>query len=142
MTHAVLIANRGEIARRVARAARAVGLSPIAVYSADDASAPHTADCDAAVCLGDGSLAQTYLNIPRLIDAARATGATLLHPGYGFLSERPELAEACEAAGVQLVGPPSHAIRAMGDKRAARRAEGGSLEDTVPDPTVDDGRVM
>ena len=122
MPPAVLIANRGEIARRVARAARAVGLRAVAVYSADDARAPHTLDANAAVCLGGGGLADTYLSVERVIEAARAAGAGLVHPGYGFLSERPALAEACEAAGLKLVGPSAAAIRAMGDKRAARRA--------------------
>ena len=116
----VLIANRGEIACRIIRAARAEGLRSIAVYSDADANAPHVRLADAAVRIGPSAPAQSYLSIGALIDAAKATGAEALHPGYGFLAENADLAEASAAAGLVFVGPPPAAIRAMGDKSAAK----------------------
>ena len=118
----VLVANRGEIACRIIRAALAEGLRAIAVYSDADANAPHVRLADAAVRIGPSTPAQSYLSIGALIDAAKRTGAEALHPGYGFLAENAELAEACEAAGIVFVGPPPAPIRAMGDKSAAKAA--------------------
>ena len=118
----VLIANRGEIACRIIRAARAEGLRAIAVYCDADANAPHVRLADAAVRIGPSAPAGSYLSIGALIDAAKATGAEALHPGYGFLAENAGLAEACGAAGLVFVGPPPAAIRAMGDKSAAKRS--------------------
>ena len=116
----VLIANRGEIACRIIRAAREEGLSAIAVFSDADAKALHVRLADRAIRIGPSSPGQSYLSIGALIDAAKATGAEALHPGYGFLAENADLAEACAAAGLAFVGPPSAAIRAMGDKSAAK----------------------
>jgi geranyl-CoA carboxylase alpha subunit len=114
----LLIANRGEIACRILRAARADGLRAIAVYSDADANAPHVRLADVAVRLGAAPL--SYLSIPALIEAARATGAEAVHPGYGFLAENAEFAQAVLAAGLAFVGPPPAAIRAMGGKSAAK----------------------
>ena len=116
----VLIANRGEIACRIIRAARAEGLRAVAVFSDADADALHVRLADAAVRIGSPSPTESYLSIRNLIAAAKASGAEAVHPGYGFLAENAELAESCAAAGLVFVGPPPVAIRAMGDKAAAK----------------------
>ncbi len=116
----VLIANRGEIAVRIARACREAGLACVAVYSDADRGAPHVALADAAVRLGPAPAAESYLNIDRLLDAAQRSGADAVHPGYGFLSENADFAAACEAAGLIFIGPPSGVIRLLGDKIAAK----------------------
>jgi 3-methylcrotonyl-CoA carboxylase alpha subunit len=120
MFSSVLIANRGEIAVRIARTAKRLGLRTIAVYSEADAGALHTRVCDVAIPIGPAPPAQSYLAIDRLIDAARLTAAQCVHPGYGFLSENGEFAEACAKAGIVFVGPPPAAIRAMGLKDRAK----------------------
>jgi acetyl-CoA carboxylase biotin carboxylase subunit len=117
----VLIANRGEIALRIIRACHEEGLEAVAVYSAADRGAPHVRGADQAVAIGPAAPSQSYLSIERLVAAARTSGADAIHPGYGFLAERAEFAEAIEAAGLVFVGPPAAAIRAMGDKTEARR---------------------
>ena len=117
----VLVANRGEIALRVIRACREMGISPVAVYSDADADAPHVAAADAAVRLGPAPSRESYLNAQAILDAARTTGSEAIHPGYGFLSERPSFARACEDAGIIFVGPPASAIERMGSKIGARR---------------------
>lgn len=119
--HKILIANRGEIACRVIRTSRALGYRTVAVYSDADAHAPHVALADEAVRLGPAPAAESYLHMPALLDAARRTGADAVHPGYGFLSERPEFAAACHEAGLVFIGPPAEAMAAMGDKAAAKR---------------------
>jgi 3-methylcrotonyl-CoA carboxylase alpha subunit len=116
----LLVANRGEIACRVVRTARRMGLRTVAVFSDADANAPHVAAADAAVRIGPAPARESYLSIPAILDAARATGAEAIHPGYGFLSENAEFAEACATAGLVFVGPPPAAIRAMGSKAAAK----------------------
>ena len=120
MFRKLLIANRGEIAVRIARTARARGLRTVAVFSEADARALHVAACDEAVAIGPAPVAQSYLRAERIIAAAKATGAEAIHPGYGFLSENPEFAQAVLDAGLVWVGPPPEAIRAMGLKDAAK----------------------
>ena len=117
----VLIANRGEIALRIVRACHDEGLEAVAVYSDADRASPHVRAADFAVPIGAAPPSESYLNIPRLLAAARESGAQLVHPGYGFLSERAAFAEAVTKAGLVFVGPPATAIRAMGDKIEARR---------------------
>ncbi len=116
----LLIANRGEIAMRVMRTARRMGVATVAVYSDADAHAAHVAEADEAVHIGQAAATQSYLNIAAIIGAARQTGAQAIHPGYGFLSEKAEFAEACAKADIVFVGPPVDAIRAMGLKDRAK----------------------
>ncbi|MDA0785989.1 MAG: acetyl/propionyl/methylcrotonyl-CoA carboxylase subunit alpha [Proteobacteria bacterium] len=120
MIERLLIANRGEIAVRVARTAKRMGVHVIAVYSDTDAAAMHVAVADEAVRIGPDAAAESYLNIDAVIAAARETRADAIHPGYGFLSENAEFADACGAAGIRLVGPSAAAMRAMGDKAASK----------------------
>jgi acetyl-CoA carboxylase, biotin carboxylase subunit len=120
MLRRVLIANRGEIALRVIRACRELGVETVAVYSTADETALHARKADEAVCIGKPSARASYLNVEALIDAARSSGADALHPGYGFLAENAGFARACEAAGVVWIGPPPDAIDKMGDKAVAR----------------------
>ncbi|MGN4190724.1 acetyl/propionyl/methylcrotonyl-CoA carboxylase subunit alpha [Burkholderia gladioli] len=116
----ILIANRGEIACRVAATCRRLGIASVAVYSDADARAKHVEACDQAVPIGGAAAADSYLRYERIIEAARATGAQAIHPGYGFLSENEDFAQACAAAGIVFIGPPVAAIAAMGSKAAAK----------------------
>ncbi len=117
----ILIANRGEIACRVAATARRLGVKSVAVYSDADADARHVAACDEAVRIGEASPRDSYLRWERIIDAAKATGAQAIHPGYGFLSENVDFAQACADAGIAFIGPPPGAIRAMGLKAESKQ---------------------
>jgi 3-methylcrotonyl-CoA carboxylase alpha subunit len=116
----LLVANRGEIACRIFRTAKRLGIRTIAVFSDADATAQHVREADEAVWIGPAAPRESYLNVPRLLDAARVTGATAIHPGYGFLSENAEFAQACVDAGLVFVGPPPAAISAMGSKIVAK----------------------
>jgi acetyl-CoA carboxylase biotin carboxylase subunit len=145
----VLIANRGEIAVRITRACRELGLKTVAVYSEADAQSLHVRHADESVLIGKAASKESYLAIDRILDAARHTGAEAIHPGYGFLSENEDFAEAVTAAGFIFVGPPSSAIRAMGLKTEALRLMRAASVPTVPgydprtqnaDPTPDSFR--
>ena len=127
MFASVLIANRGEIACRIARTARRMGLRTIAVYSEADADAPHVRQCDEAYPIGPAPARESYLDGGRLLSVAKESGAACIHPGYGFLSENADFAEACAQAGIVFVGPPPAAIRAMGlkDRAKALMSEAG-----------------
>ncbi|SDE18771.1 3-methylcrotonyl-CoA carboxylase alpha subunit [Massilia sp. PDC64] len=128
----ILIANRGEIACRVAATARRLGIKTVAVYSEADAGAKHVAVCDEAILLGPAAAKDSYLRGDKIIAAALATGAQAIHPGYGFLSENAEFAEACAAAGLVFIGPPGSSMRAMGSKSAAKQLMEGAGVPLVP----------
>ncbi|MBI2080777.1 MAG: acetyl-CoA carboxylase biotin carboxylase subunit [candidate division NC10 bacterium] len=121
MFQKVLIANRGEIALRVIRACREMGIRTVAVYSEGDRDSLHVALADEAICIGPPESAQSYLNIPRIMSAAEIGKADAVHPGYGFLAENPHFAEVCQACKVTFIGPGSESIRLMGDKAQARQ---------------------
>jgi acetyl-CoA carboxylase biotin carboxylase subunit len=131
----VLIANRGEIALRVIRACREIGLESVAVYSTADADALHVKFADQAVCIGPPPSRQSYLNVPMIISAAEVTGADAIHPGYGFLSENAEFAEVCRKCKLTWIGPPPDAMRLMGDKIRAREAMEQAGVPTLPGST-------
>src|SRR6202167_4039101 len=116
----LLIANRGEIACRVIRTARRMGVATVAVYSDADAGAMHVAMADEAIHIGPAPARESYLKGDVILAATKKTGAQAIHPGYGFLSENAEFAEACAAAGIVFVGPPAGAMRAMGLKDRAK----------------------
>src|SRR4051794_14784646 len=144
MFETVLVANRGEIAVRVIRTLRALGIRSVAIYSEADAGALHTRLADVAVPVGPAPAAQSYLSIERVLDAARRTGAQAVHPGYGFLSENVEFARACEQAGIVFIGPPVAAIEAMGDKIRAKQTVAAAGVPVVPgrtEPGMDDDAV-
>jgi acetyl-CoA/propionyl-CoA carboxylase biotin carboxyl carrier protein len=137
----VLVANRGEIAVRVIRTLRRLGVRPVAVYSDADAGAPHTRLADVAVRLGPAAASQSYLHIGRVLEAVEATGAQAVHPGYGFLSENAAFVRACDDANVVFVGPPARAIEAMGDKIRAKQLMADAGVPVVPgvhEPGMDD----
>ncbi|WP_321886389.1 acetyl/propionyl/methylcrotonyl-CoA carboxylase subunit alpha [Paraburkholderia bannensis] len=138
MFNKILIANRGEIACRVAATCRRLGVKSVAVYSDADANAKHVAACDEAVHIGEASAQQSYLRIERIIAAAKATGAEAIHPGYGFLSENEDFGRACEEAGIVFIGPPVEAIAAMGSKAAAKALMHAAAVPLVPGYHGDD----
>jgi propionyl-CoA carboxylase alpha chain len=132
----LLVANRGEIARRVIAGAHDAGCEAVAVYAADDAGSPHVGDADVAVLLAGGTLRETYLDPEALVRAARRTDADALHPGYGFLSENPALPEACARAGIAWVGPPPEAMRVMGHKATAKEVVADAGVPVLPSAVV------
>src|SRR3989442_14476567 len=138
MARKIIVANRGEIALRVMRTCRAMGISTVAVYSDVDARAPHVGLADEAVHIGPAPSRESYLNIERIIDAAKRTGAQAIHPGYGFLSENADFAEACETVGLTFIGPTADAIRKMGLKSTARRIMSEAGVPVVPGYDGDD----
>jgi acetyl-CoA/propionyl-CoA carboxylase biotin carboxyl carrier protein len=131
----VLIANRGEIAVRIARALDELGVASVAVYSEIDRDAPHVTRAGEAYNLGDGPAAENYLNVEKILDAARRSGAEAIHPGYGFLAENAPFAQACEDAGIVFIGPPASAIDAMGSKTKARELMQAAGVPIVPGTT-------
>ena len=136
--HRLLIANRGEIVARIARTAHALGIKPVAVASDADRDAPHTRACDITMPIGGERPADSYLRTTRLIEAASLSGAQAAHPGYGFLSENPDFAEAVIAAGLVWIGPPPEAMRAMADKSEARKRMGAAGVPVLPGYDGDD----
>ncbi len=145
MFRRVLIANRGEIAIRIARACRDLGMSPVTVHSRADRDSMHVALCDESVEVGGAAARSSYLNVERILEAARIMGAEAVHPGYGFLAENADFAIRCEEQGLRFVGPTPDAMRRMGDKAAARQVASEIGVPTVPGSGVlepeSDGRV-
>ncbi|WP_020499742.1 biotin carboxylase N-terminal domain-containing protein [Sciscionella marina] len=135
MFETVLIANRGEIAVRIAKTLRRMGIRSVAVYSDADADARHVRAADSAVRIGPAEAARSYLSIPGILEAARASGAQAIHPGYGFLSENTEFAATCAREGIVFIGPPSSAIEAMGDKIRAKQTVTAAGVPVVPGRT-------
>ena len=136
----ILIANRGEIALRVIRACRELGIGTVAVYSEADRDSLHVRFSDEDICIGPAAGRESYLNIPRIVAAAEITGAEAIHPGYGFLAENAEFAEICDRSGIVFIGPTADQIRRMGDKAEARRTMIKAGVPVVPGTTgaVDD----
>jgi acetyl-CoA carboxylase, biotin carboxylase subunit len=128
----ILIANRGEIALRVIRACRELGIRTVAVYSQADRDSLHVRFSDEDICIGPPPARESYLNIPRIVAAAEISGADAIHPGYGFLAENAEFAEICERSGITFIGPTAEQIRRMGDKAEARRAMTAAGVPVVP----------
>jgi acetyl-CoA carboxylase biotin carboxylase subunit len=122
MFQKILIANRGEIACRVIRACREMGIQSVAIYSQADAASRHVLLADEAICVGEATNTDSYLNLPNVLAAVEATGADAVHPGYGYFSERDRFAEALASLGVKFIGPNVAAIRSMGDKASAKQA--------------------
>ncbi|PZM94819.1 MAG: biotin carboxylase, partial [Actinobacteria bacterium] len=135
MFESLLVANRGEIARRIIRTARRLGIRTIAVHSEADAALPFVAEADEAVCVGPAHPAQSYRNVEAILAAAKSTGAQAIHPGYGFLSENAEFARAVVAHGLAWVGPDAKAIEAMGDKVNARNVMAAAGVPVAPGTT-------
>ena len=127
MFEKILIANRGEIALRIQRACRELGIKTVAVHSTADYSLKHVLLADESVCIGPASSAQSYLNMPAIISAAEVTDSVAIHPGYGFLSENADFAERVEISGFVFIGPRAESIRTMGDKISAALMIAGML---------------
>lgn len=134
----ILVANRGEIARRVFRTARALGIETVAVYSEPDAQAPFVREADLAIPLRGATSAETYLDVAQILDAVRRSGADAVHPGYGFLSENAEFAEAVAATGATWIGPTPASIRAMALKVEAKHLAASAGVPLVPGAELSD----
>ena len=132
MVQKVLIANRGEIALRIIRSCRELGIATVAVYSTVDKNALHVQLADEAVCVGDSLSNKSYLNIPNILAAATSRGVDAIHPGYGFLAENDKFAEMCNDHGIIFIGPSPNSIRLMGDKSTAKETMDGVGVPTVP----------
>jgi geranyl-CoA carboxylase alpha subunit len=140
--NSILVANRGEIAVRVMKTARSLGYRTIAVYSEADTNAPHVRMADDAVLIGSAPVAESYLDMNKILQAAKSSGAEAIHPGYGFLSENADFANACESAGFVFIGPTAESIDLMGNKAAAKRRMIAADVPCVPvyeDPDQSDG---
>src|SRR6478736_6057903 len=132
MFQRILVANRGEIALRVIRACKELGVEVVAVYSQADRHAPYLALADRAICIGKAASGDSYLNIPRIIAAAEVADVQAIHPGYGFLSENPDFAEVCRSSNFEFIGPPHEAIRKMGLKTEAKAVAAAAKVPCVP----------
>ena len=132
MFEKVLIANRGEIALRIIRACRELGIRTVAIYSEADRQSLHVWAADEAICVGPAASAGSYLNVPNIISAAVLAGVDAIHPGYGYLSERSHFAEICETHGIKFIGPSAQAIDHMGDKVSAKRAMAAAGVPVIP----------
>ncbi len=145
MFQRILVANRGEIALRVIRACKEMGIEVVAVYSQADRDAPYLAMADRAICIGKGVSSDSYLNIPRIIAAAEVADVQAIHPGYGFLSENPHFAEVCRSCNFEFIGPPHEAIRRMGLKTEAKAVANAAKVPCVPGsdgPIADDAEAL
>ena len=130
----ILIANRGEVAVRIIRACRELGIRTVAVYSSADTTSLHVKLADEAVCIGGPTPQESYLNIPSIISAAEITDVEAIHPGYGFLAENAHFAEICESCQIKFIGPSPQAIRAMGNKMSARATMRKWVSRSFPEP--------
>jgi len=141
----ILIANRGEIAVRVLRACKEMGIRTVAVFSEVDRKALHTRYADEAYCIGPAPARESYLVIDKIIDAAKRTGAEAIHPGYGFLAENPLFADRCEKEKIKLIGPSAYAMRTMGSKTLARKTVQAAGVPVVPgtvEPITTEAEVL
>jgi acetyl-CoA carboxylase biotin carboxylase subunit len=136
----ILVANRGEIALRIIRSAKELGIKTVAVYSEPDKTSLHTVLADEKICIGPGKASESYLSIPNIMSAAEITKADAIHPGYGFLAENPRFPEICESSGITFIGPPAFIMRLMGDKNKARQAMKRAKLPVIPgsDQILDD----
>ncbi|MCD7792732.1 MAG: acetyl-CoA carboxylase biotin carboxylase subunit, partial [Oscillospiraceae bacterium] len=134
----ILIANRGEIAVRIIRACKEMGISTVAVYSAADADMLHVALADESYCIGPPEATESYLNSERIISAALVSGAQAIHPGYGFLSENPDFAALCRKNGIDFIGPSTENMRRLGDKSTVKQLMADAGLDVIPGTDVVD----
>ncbi|MCX7661200.1 MAG: acetyl-CoA carboxylase biotin carboxylase subunit, partial [Candidatus Omnitrophica bacterium] len=132
MFNKILIANRGEIALRIIRACRELGIRTVAVYSEADRYSLHVRFADEAICIGKAKSSESYLNIPAIISAAEVTDVDAIHPGYGFLSENEHFAEVCDSCNITFIGPPHQAIKKMGNKSVAKETMMNAKVPVVP----------
>src|SRR5438105_5070910 len=132
MFQRILVANRGEIALRIIRACRDLGIEVVAIFSEADRDAPYLNLADEAICIGPAAAAESYLHIPRIISAAEIADVEAIHPGYGFLSENPHFAEVCRSCNIEFISPPHEAMRQLGNKNEARKMAQQASVPVVP----------